>query len=273
LSSPIALGVCAGLESQQSQAEALSTRLHLPLLDTGTDPARCRDFTALLVAGNNGLSLVQTGPRAPGPVQVDFGGGAMRHRRKGGHNELLGKAVGVGRKQNLHVLDATAGLGRDAFVLADLGCRLTLCEREPVIAAMLDAAIVHSERSEDPWQRGVVSRISLVPGDATVLSLELVDGVDVIYLDPMFPPREKHAAVKKEMALFQQVLFSEKLVEDADALQQWALSQDVARVVIKRPRKAPALGQAPVSHVISGKAVRYDVYVRHSLNNNSPVPQ
>jgi 16S rRNA (guanine1516-N2)-methyltransferase len=271
LSPPIALGVCAESESQQLQAEALSIRLHLPLLDMGAEPANCRDFVALLVAGNNGLSLVQTGPRALGPVRIDFGGGAMRHRRKGGHNELLGKAVGVSRKQNLHVLDATAGLGRDAFVLADLGCRLTLCEREPVIAAMLDAAIVHSERSEDPWQRGVMSRMRLVPGDATALPMKFMDGVDVIYLDPMFPPRDKHAAVKKEMALFQQVLSSEKLVEDADALQQWALTQDVARVVIKRPRKAPALGQALVSHVISGKAVRYDVYVRYSLNNNSPV--
>ena len=270
---PISLAVCAGFESLLPQAKALSTQLHLPLLDSGTDPSRCLDFAALLVAGEGGLALVQTGPRAPGPVQVDFGGGVMRHRRKGGHNELLGKAVGVGRKQDLRVLDATAGLGRDAFVLADLGCILTLCEREPVVAAMLDAAIVLGGHAEDRWQREVVSRMRLVRGDATVLPTEQVAEIDVIYLDPMFPPRGKQAAVKKEMALFQQVLSTDKLAEDADALQRWALAQDVARVVIKRPRKAPALGQARVSHVISGKAVRYDVYVRRSLDNDSPVSQ
>ena len=267
MNSPAALAVSAQSELQQSQAAALAQQLDLPLLAPATDPAHCPEFTALLVVQEVGLALMQTGAGAPGPVQVDFGGKAMRHRRKGGHNELLGKAVGIGRKTDLQVLDATAGLGRDAFVLADLGCRVTLCEREPVIAAMLDAAIRYAVQSGDRWLLETISRMQLLSGDATTLPAEQLVDVDVIVLDPMFPQRDKHAAVKKEMALFQQVLSLDSLSADSEALLQWALAQDVARVVVKRPRKAPVLGSTGVSHTITGKAVRYDVFVKRGLQN------
>ena len=39
------------------------------------------------------------------------------------------------------MLDATAGLGRDAFVLASLGCQVTLIERVPAVAALLENGI------------------------------------------------------------------------------------------------------------------------------------
>ena len=71
----------------------------------------------------------------------------MRHRRRGGQNELLGKAVGVGKKPALAVLDATAGLGRDSFVLADLGCSVTLAEREPVVLALLADGLERARRA------------------------------------------------------------------------------------------------------------------------------
>jgi len=114
-------------------AAELAERLGLPLLPTGSDPASCDEVDAVLVVNGGCLSLQQTGRGAPGPVTVDFGSSAMRHRRRSGHNELLGRSVGVGKKSPLWVVDATAGLGRDSFVLADLGCEVTLCEREPVI--------------------------------------------------------------------------------------------------------------------------------------------
>jgi 16S rRNA (guanine1516-N2)-methyltransferase len=89
--------------------------------------------------------------------------------------------------------------------------------------------------------------------------------VDVIYLDPMFPPRRKSAAVRKEMALFHSLLARTLDPQDADALLLWALRQDTARVVVKRPAKAPCLAAKEPSHTISGKAVRYDVYVHRKL--------
>lgn len=197
---------------------------------------------------------------------MDFGSAAMRHRRNAGHNELLGRAVGAARKPGLRVLDATAGLGRDSFVLADLGCEVTLCEREPVIAAMLERAIVSATEGGDTWLARVAARMRLFPADARSLAEDRLADVEVIYLDPMFPGRVKAAAVKKEMALLQLLLGSRgDPAAEADDLLRWALSRDVARVVVKRPLRAPPLGGQRPSHQLAGKAVRFDVYGRRAL--------
>jgi 16S rRNA (guanine1516-N2)-methyltransferase len=112
----------------------------------------------------------------------------------------------------------------------------------------------------------VAQRMSLYAGNTLQLDAPRLLGVDAIFLDPMFPPRDKSAAVKMEMALFQDLLRSDSEAQDADALLQWALRQDVARVVVKRPARAAPLCQQSPSHSIRGKAVRYDVYVRRKLS-------
>ncbi len=251
-------------------AAELQDCLALPRLPPHTDARSCVAFDALLCVTGRRVSLQQTGPRAPGPVEVDFGAAAMRHRRRGGQNELLGRAVGIGRRDALRVIDATAGLGRDAFVLADLGCSVRLCEREPVIGALLAAGLERARTDADPWLAACARRMALHRGDARALPAAALNDVDVIYLDPMFPPRGKRAAVKKEMALFQRLLEAGPR-EDNEALVAWALTQAVARVVIKRPLRAPPLGGRAASHSVKGKAVRYDVHVLRGLSPDPSV--
>jgi len=246
-------------------AEALARRLALPLLPAGADPRRCDCVPILLEVAGRRLSLRRTGRQAPGPVTVDFGSAGMRHRRRGGHNELLGRAVGVGKKSPLRVLDATAGLGRDSFVLADLGCEVLLCEREPVMAAMLEWGLQAAAASDDPWLCGVLRRMALHAGDARDVAPQRLEAIDVMYLDPMFPPRDRHAGVKKEMAIFQQLLERDDDADDAEALLQWARDSAAARVVLKRPLRAGYLAGQEPSHTIAGRAVRFDVYVRRAL--------
>lgn len=259
------LALLAADSRDDAVAAALAGRLGLALLPTGSDPASCEAVDAVLVVSGDCLSLQQTGRGVPGPVAVDFGSAAMRHRRRSGHNELLGRAVGVGKKHPLLVLDATAGLGRDGFVLADLGCEVILCEREPVIAELLRAGMHVAAGRRDPWLDEVLGRMQLHPADARSLPADRLRQVDVIYLDPMFPQRGKSAAVKKEMALFQLLLDSVDAQDDADDLLGWALRLGAARVVVKRPPRATSLrGQKP-SHSVAGKAVRYDVYVQRKL--------
>lgn len=259
------LAVCAMIGQDHALASLLATELGLPLLEPGTSPIHCENYAALLIINAEGLCLQQTGRPAPGPVVVDFGSPALRHRRRSGHNELLGRAVGVAKKPGLRVLDATAGLARDAFVLADLGCEVQLCERNPVIAALLRWGMDRASGSDDTWLQAVIARMTLHEGDVRELG-DTLGPVDVIYLDPMFPQREKSAAVKKEMALFQLLLDDASAMGDADALLPWALGRDSARVVVKRPPKAPSLGGQSPSHCLQGKAVRYDVYVRRGLS-------
>lgn len=262
-------------------AARLARELDLPLVPVGTLPACCRDFDILLTVSGPLLALQQTvrqipgatprragrGPRSallPGPVKVEFGSDDMRHRRRSGHNELLGKAVGVSARRRPAVLDATAGLGRDSFVLADMGCAVTLCEREPVIATLLRFGLQAAQASDDEWLAQVVGRMCLVAGDVRELAPQAL-GASVIYLDPMFPPRDKSAAVKKEMALFQLLLEGGNDPREADELFLWAVAQEVARVVVKRPARAPFLALRQPSHSVAGKAVRFDVYVRSAL--------
>jgi 16S rRNA (guanine1516-N2)-methyltransferase len=257
----LALLIAPGVDA--SEASRLVTRLNLPLLDAATDPATCLDYDALLVASADGLSLQRTGRAAPGPVSVDFGSARMRHRRGAGHNELLGRAVGVGKKPVLRVLDATAGLGRDSFVLADLGCQVLMSERVPLVSALLRSGLERARSSGDPWLQEVSGRMSLWEGEARDLPANRLSDIDVVYLDPMFPERGKSAAVKKEMALFQSLL--EGSGRDADQLLLWALDLGLARVVVKRPPRAGNLAGRQPSHAITGKSVRYDVYVKRKL--------
>lgn len=251
--------------ADQVRAVEMAQRLSLPLLSSDTNLRRFTQARAVLVVSGQTLFLQQTGKSAPGPVAVDFGSAGMRHRSRSGTSELLGKAVGHGKKIPLKVLDTTAGLGRDAFVLADLGCEVMMCEREPVILEMLHSGLQRAAGSADAWLSGVAQRMRLCFGDARQVDLEELVDIDVIYLDPMFPRRVKSAAAKKEMALFQMLLECPADHQDADALVVWALAQDASRVVVKRPSKASNLAKLKPSHCIEGKSVRYDVYVHRKL--------
>lgn len=259
---PFSIEVLALSPADEFAAAALAEQLALPLCQPGIN---VRDYVAaqlLLICTEQEIVLQQTGRSAPGPITVEFGNAAMRHRRRGGHNELLGKAVGLARKSGIAVLDATAGLGRDSFILADLGCKVCLCERNSLVFQMLASGLSKATNSSDEWLRAVVQRMSLFSGDVREIAGSELHATEVIYLDPMFPERGKRALVKKEMALFHQLL---GVGEDSDELLVWALQQDVARVVVKRPSKAPQLAGRKPSHVIAGKTVRYDVYVLRGL--------
>lgn len=241
------------------RASALAASLGLPVIPAAEQGVA---YHLLLLVEGDALSLQATGDGRTGPIRADFGDSGMRYRRRGGHNELLGRAVGVGKRPGLTVLDGTAGLGRDGFVLADLGCRVHLYERHPLLFELLQAGLNAARAGPDPWLADVAARMTLYPGDVTA-SRPRALGCDVIYLDPMFPQRHKSAAVKKEMALFQQLLGEG--ADDADSLLDWALRQRVARVVVKRPARAASLAGVKPSHSINGKAVRFDVHVLHAL--------
>lgn len=260
------IAVTATDEEFRDKAAALAQRLELKLLRVGTVARSLESHEIVLYCGSNGLYLQRTGKNAPGPVAVEFGSAAMRHRRRGGQNELLGKAVGVGKKTPLRVLDGTAGLGKDSFILADLGCEVLLCERSPLVAELLASGLDVASASADMWLLDVIRRMTLSSGDVREVNEAQLKAIDTIYLDPMFPARGKSASVKKEMALFQALLESGETVADGDQVLSWALEQDVARIVVKRPASAPALAGQKPSHIIAGKAIRYDVYVKRGFS-------
>ena len=112
--------------------------------------------------GAQGLQLQQLGPDAPGPVRVDFVEGGAAHRRLygGGSGQMIAKAVGVAQGVRPRVLDATAGLGKDGFVLASLGCEISLIERQPLIGALLEDGLARA--AEDFEVAPIVARMRLL---------------------------------------------------------------------------------------------------------------
>lgn len=218
----------------------------------------------VLCFDHKGLALQQTGHKAPGPIRVDFTEGAVDHRRKfgGGKGQMIAKAVGMKAGVYPQVLDATAGLGKDSFVLATQGCRLTMIERSPIVNALLQDGLTRAltvARAEDPQLLAILNRMSLVAGDSLqyLASLSADQLPDVIYLDPMFPERQKSADVKKEMKAFHDLVGAD---QDADSLLPLALAHVNYRVVVKRPRKAPFLNNQTPSYQLEGKSSRYDIY-------------
>lgn len=221
------------------------------------------DADFALQLGAEGLQFVELGPQAPGAVRVDFVEGAMAHRRLfgGGAGQMIAKAVGVQPGVRPQVLDATAGLGRDAFVLASLGCRLTLIERQPLIAALLEDGLARARLSAEVAP--IAAQMRLLQGNAIeLLSAWQDEPPQVIYLDPMFPHRDKSALVKKEMRLFRPLVGDDL---DAPALLAAALALASHRVVVKRPRKAPCIEGGKPSYVLEGKSSRYDIYAKKAL--------
>jgi len=246
------------------QAKHLAKTTCLPLLEN-TEVELISDYEFVLMFSEQGIALQQTGKKAPGPIVAEFTEGAVDHRRKfgGGKGQMIAKAVGVKAGVYPKVLDATAGLGKDSFVLATLGCSMQMLERSPIVFVLLENGLQRARTfamtEGDAELLHVIRRMQLIAQDSGNYLQQLTPDnfPDVIYLDPMFPDRQKAADVKKEMRAFHSVVGKD---EDADALLPLALSRVNYRVVVKRPRKAPFLnGQTP-SFQLEGKSSRYDIY-------------
>jgi 16S rRNA (guanine1516-N2)-methyltransferase len=189
---------------------------------------------------------------------VDFVGGAVGFRLRAGEgrNQALAKAVGLNKGHDPFVVDATAGLGRDAFLLASLGVRVTLIERSPVMHGHLADAIARAKAEGGVFSE-IMDRMTLLHGDSRHLIPTL--NADVVVVDPMHPPRHNNALVKQEMRVLRDVVGADP---DQTELMQIAIASARNRVVLKWPLKADPMPEIPKpSHQILGKNTRYDVFL------------
>lgn len=249
-----------------ANSEALAQRLNLPLVSS-TDEHQ----GLLLSYRNNRLTLSQPMARDAGSVCVDFCDSRLAFRlAQSLSREAIVKAVGgLAAKHpdsdaTPQLIDATAGLGQDAFILAAAGWQVSLIEQSPVIHALLEDGLqrARAAASAPPHQRilqKILPRLHLCePGNSLAL-LPTLPAAAVIYLDPMFPAREKTARVKKNRYLLQHLHGDHGAGE---GLLPLALSL-AAKVVVKRPRLAqPLEAMAPASS-LTGKTSRFDIYVGH----------
>ena len=235
--------VCIGKGGQRDMAESFAKRTGVPILDKPGE-----NLTVLFDA--KGVSLTGYGLT----YQGDFEG--MLHRVSDGRlaHEMLVRAAKT-TETDLKGIDATAGMGEDAFLLAAYGYDMTLYEQNPVVAVLLKDALRRANKH--PQLKEIAGRMKLVEGNSVEELKTRVDAVDLIYLDPMFPGRQKSGLINKKLQLIQKL---EPPCSDEVELFEAAIQAKPSKIIVKRPLKSPFLAGKNPTYELKGKAIRYDCY-------------
>lgn len=233
----------------QADALQLAHQLNLPFTEQA-------DYLLLLTEHYLALHDTRTNDL---PLYINFVTGklAHRHQQLSLRKEALSRALGLKTDTQPTIIDATAGLGRDSFILAALGFHVCMIERSPIIHALLQDGMRRA--AYQPSLAPIMQRMQLIHANAIEFLQQLSEKPQLIYLDPMFPERKKSALPKKEMRVFHDILGHD---EDTDQLLQAALACASERVVVKRPRLAAEwVGMKP-SYTLTGRSNRFDVFLR-----------
>lgn len=249
------IAVTATEPQLQLAAQNLAKQYFLPYIDNSQQ----EKFSFILILSEKGLTLKNIEKKDWGNLQIDFLKGTIGYRLRHvqGQKQLLAKAIGSKTHPKASILDLTAGLGNDGFVLAQLGFTVTLLERSPIIAALLQDGLARALN----YKEYSASNIQLIHTEAKIY-LNQIDPEklpDIIYLDPMYPHANKSALVKKEMRFLRQIVGDDT---DAQTLLPLALTHARKRVIVKRARLAPFLSALKPQHSIFGKQLRFDIYLR-----------
>jgi len=244
------IGIWTEVPEQSSAVETMANQLQIPFT---------HQAELVLNKKLDGWNLSSHLSSMPGEIFIDFTSGKIARRRKtpGVGKQPLAKAIGIKQSLRPTILDATAGLGADAFLLASLGCKVWLCERNPIVALLLKDAIERAQ--QDPDTAEIFKNSMLFAGeniDQAKKNLPLAP--EVIYLDPMYPKPEKKrsANVKKEMQIMRMLLAPDNdAVEWLEKARNWS-----KKVVVKRPAWAEPLAK-DVNGCVESKNHRYDIFL------------
>lgn len=235
------LTVCLGKGGQRDMAESFARKNGLSVSDKAGD-----ELT--LMFDSSGVSLIGYGLTFRGDFEQ------MLHRLTEGRlqHEMLVHMTKT-KDDYPRAVDATAGMGEDSILLAAAGYEVTMYEQNAVIAALLKDAVRRAKKN--PILKDIVSRMKLIEGNSINLMKELPFTPDVIYLDPMFPARQKTGLVNKKLQLIQKLEMP--CFEETELLNA-AVNVNPSKIIIKRPLKGAFLAQREPDYSVKGKAIRYD---------------
>lgn len=235
--------ICLGKGGQREMAESFARRIGAEIVENPGD-------YLTVMFDSKGVSLAGFGLT----YQGDFEN--MLHRVTNGRlqHEMLVRAA-KSEKPGRRAIDATAGMGEDAFLLAAQGYEVTLYEQNPVIAALLKDALRRARKNM--ILKEIAERMKLVEGNSVECMEKQLDPVDVIYLDPMFPARQKSGLINKKLQLIQKL---EPPCSAETDLFDAAIKANPSKIIVKRPLKSEFLAGRKPSYTLNGKAIRYDCY-------------
>lgn len=257
---PLSIAVTSSEFSLLSTAQDLAKKNSLPYIDY----LESKNFDYVLVLTLTGLYLEDVKKKL-GSLKIEFLQGKLAYRLRHLQNQkqLLARSIGLKPNFKPVVLDATAGLGCDSFVLAQLGCSVTLLERSSIIFLLLEDALKRALNNP----KFLPLSIKLIKTEALVylkqISACMQSSPEIIYLDPMYPHSTKSALVKKEMRFLRQLVGDDN---DAPNLLKLAIKCAKQRVVVKRPRLSDYLAEIKPHHSLFGKQHRLDVYLTNFFN-------
>lgn len=254
MSSYIKIAVTTNCAMQLVAAKKLAHELNLPFINIDTNQI---DANFILNLTSERLQLQELPQKNSNPIYVDFLDSRLSFRisHASKNNEIILKAVGVKNNDKPSILDATAGLGIDAFLLAAKGCEVLMLERSPIIGVLLQDGLERYNK-----QKSAAVKLELLLSSANdYFATFKFKQYDVIYLDPMYPSRVKSALGKKNMRILHTIVGRDI---DADEILILALKWAKKRVVVKRPKFADHLGLIKPDIIFASNASsRYDVYI------------
>ncbi len=193
-----------------------------------------------------------------GRLSVDLMRGSSGYRGARARNERLVRACGV--SENTMVVDATGGLGMDAWLLARAGASVRVLEQHPVVAILLADGLRRARTVDSE----AVDRITLECVDSRSALLNLKQADAVVYLDPMYPPRRKAALGDRRLRLLAALFAATaRTGDDLAGLLAAALATPATRIVLKRPQRVALPEDIPKpTYCLAGRSTRFDVWSR-----------
>ena len=225
--------------SSKKRADELSKKYNIPLINSkSTKSYISMDKKSILHFENNKL-------------ENSFIAGRFSTRIKQYQSEtLLKKAVGWQSSVQKHILDATGGLGHDSFILALLGQKITLLEKNTGLCILIEEALNNLPNLS--YFNDAKNNISVINNDSRAF-LSSAENFDVIYVDPMFNSKKKLKRTK-------QMQFLDNYLEEYDDPSVEFYKSNFKRLVIKKElRAAPSIKDCSAIS-FKGSSVRYDVY-------------
>ncbi len=246
--------VVATSDHYRAAAEALAQHLGLELVANDVSSVDLSNVLRIIVGDE--LAVLSGVGRQERRISVDFAHSSLQQRVKSGSKDLLVRACGLHKaKHNIRrVMDATAGFGADAWVLASQGVEVIAIEQDVLVTAMLENALKRAQRLGLEGAQ----KLTIFWGDSVLMQRQ--EPVDIVYLDPMFSGGRRKAASSKSMSFLQDWLAHRYSQQAHSALFDWACKTASSRVVVKRGIKATPLSAYAPTFQIKGKTHRFDVY-------------
>lgn len=188
---------------------------------------------------------------------VNFYREFISKRRLQVHREPILQALNYNKLKshdNLTVLDMTGGLGRDSILFALAGISVTVIERNPYLACILNFLQLNFALE--------LTELNVIHTDSTDYIKNTEQIYTCIYYDPMFEDN-KHALSKKDMQLID--IFVHKSLSQANLVDNseiYRCAKSIChKLIVKRDNKQETFIRDPKpTYQKIGKTIRFDVY-------------